>query len=72
MQASSPTRCCTCKFQKWLKSGLKYQNIMNWRPSKTHFNSTSGDLCRLQTVGILTLRTAILEWSLRKVGILTK
>ena len=41
MQASSPTRCCTCKFQKWLKSGLKYQNIMNWRPSKTHFNSTS-------------------------------
>ena len=50
MQVPIPLRCYTCKFQNWLKSGLKYQNIMNWRPSKTRFNSTSGDFCRLQTV----------------------
>ena len=50
MQVPIPTRCYTCKFQNWPKLGLKYQNIMNWRPSKTRFNSTSGDFCRLQTV----------------------
>ena len=69
MQASSPTRCCTCKFQKWLKSGLKYQNIMNWRPSKTHFNSTSGDFVACKQFRPILDYTEILIYVLRKVGI---
>ena len=69
MQASSPTRCCTCKFQKWLKSGLKYQNIMNWRPSKHILTLLAATFVACKQFRPILDYTEILIYVLRKEGI---
>ena len=69
MQVPIPTICYTCKFQNWLKLGLKYQNIMNWRLSKTGLTLLAAIFVARKQFRPILDYTYLLIYVLRKVGI---